>query len=59
MRRITFKDAIALFENLKKTNTVQEIIEMELEIKNNQLYAKQQNEKEITRWYTKTNWKTL
>ena len=59
MPRITFKDAIALFENLKKTNTVQEIIEMELEIKNNQLYAKQQNEKEMTRWYTKINWKTL
>ena len=48
MQRITFKDAIALFEKLKKTNTVQEIVEMELEIKNNQLYAKQQKEKEKT-----------
>ena len=59
MPRITFKDAIALFEKLRKTNTVEEIAEMELEIKHNQLYAKQQKEKEMTRWYTKTNLKTL
>lgn len=49
MPRITFKDAIVLFEKLRKTNTVQEIVEMELEIKNNQLYAKQQKEKEMIR----------
>ena len=59
MPRITFKDAIALFEKLRKTNTVEEIAEMELELKHNQLYAKQQKEKEMTRWYTKTNLKTL
>lgn len=48
MPRVTFKDVINLFENLRKTNSLQDIMQMELEIKNNQLYAIEK-EKEKTK----------
>lgn len=48
MPRVTFKDVINLFESLRKTNSLQDIMQMELEIKNNQLYAIEK-EKEKTK----------
>ena len=48
MPRVTFKDVINLFENLRKTNSLLDIMQMELEIKNNQLYAIEK-EKEKTK----------